>query len=425
MCTLFSVGEYIVFSWGIHCFQLGSTLFSVGEYIVFSWGVGLLLRMTGTKTKKINKCSANQNQPSRTCKLDTLTCLVGHSRDSMKSTCDCVIQVRTTHIRAHKYILTPFSGYFSGLFRFEQPGGDIHRQMSPRNIELNHLNAQAVEALIGGAYRGELTVSLRGVQALLEAADYLCIDSVVQFCCEYISDLLTTNNCLSILRCAMLFNKPELINNAMSFVLDKFYEVAATQKFLQLDSQVLTTLLKDDKLVMKEKFSYSYSTTSYFVEPSRQEELLLKVVLRYVWFNKPQRMRLLPELLNEGVRLPLMPTSVLLKYRSNSLIADCSQCLRIIDQHIEFQRLQSVTSSSQCRMRHGDDVYTSHTSRQDDNEVTTKTSSEINLSHQNSNKKTTRNNLSCKSKIRFSNFLFYVAKVCIIFSCNMYYQHRC
>jgi len=104
--------------------------------------------------------------------------------------------------------------------------------------------------------------------------------------------------------------------------------------FHRLDLDSLIDILKSDHLVMMEKFTYTNaeSTTDYFVPPSRQEELILRIVLRYIEFNPVERIDKLPKILAEAVRLPLITASVLKTYKNNPLLATSTQCLAILDQ---------------------------------------------------------------------------------------------
>jgi len=110
-------------------------------------------------------------------------------------------------------------------------------------------------------------------------------------------------------------NNISIRNDVLRYVINNYTEVSDTVEFLELDPEVLMQLIQDDKLIVKEKnrFYCSTDTPGIFREvtdynynlttPSRQEEILLDSLLRYVSFKPYERKVLLPLMICRGVRL--------------------------------------------------------------------------------------------------------------------------
>jgi len=156
-------------------------------------------------------------------------------------------------------------------------------------------------------------ITPENTQDLQRAADFLCVADVTNFCRGFWWNSIDVRNCLFILRQAMSVNNISIRNDVLRYVINNYTEVSDTVEFLELDPEVLMELIQDDKLIVKEKNRFYCSTdtpgifrevTNYnLTTPSRQEEILLDSLLRYVSFKPYERKVLLPLMICRGVRL--------------------------------------------------------------------------------------------------------------------------
>jgi len=249
---------------------------------------------------------------------------------------DCVIVCGTLRMDVHLCVMASFSDYFDALLHFEERQQEQQPQESTlKTFRLDLLNSNAVKVLIEYAYQGEISVDSEDVLEILRAADYLCLTRVSEECCEYLLKSLDVENCLMILESAHSLNNTKLIIDVKQYILKNFSQVSACTEFLNLKPDILNDLIQDSDLTVVEKYQYETSYSIFFVPPCRQEELILKAVLRYVEYN-PERIELLPRILTQGVRLPLISPKVLLTYKYHSLLAGSSNLVAILDKAIEL-----------------------------------------------------------------------------------------
>jgi len=209
-------------------------------------------------------------------------------------------------------------------------------QKSHRTLDLHHLDAECVEVLIGYANGEDLTISREKLPNFLRASEFLCVQTVSKICSDLLWDSVDVYTCLSVFSLVLPLNT-WLIKEIRTFILANFTYVSLTDDFLQLDPVVLLDMLEDDDLTMCETYDFDKSTaplSSFFVEPSRQEELILEAILRYVESNPSERAGLLPKFLARGVRLQLIDQAVLLRYTNRPLLFQSVECQNIFSKVI-------------------------------------------------------------------------------------------
>ncbi|KAF4071406.1 hypothetical protein AMELA_G00272880 [Ameiurus melas] len=121
--------------------------------------------------------------------------------------CDVIIEVEGTRFRAHRPVLCELSPYFSALFaRWSSPGQFMYTipGMAP-NI---------MKSIIQYGYSQRIRITQTNVQALLEAADYLLVEDIVQLCRQFLEKRLSPKNCIEILRLAIAHSWHELRDRA-------------------------------------------------------------------------------------------------------------------------------------------------------------------------------------------------------------------
>jgi len=135
-------------------------------------------------------------------------------------------------------------------------------------------------------------------------------------------------------------NNATLINLVKLFILRRFFDVIETKEFLQIEPEFLIEILCSDELLVTEKFTRVQPppVCEFFVVPGRQEELILRSVMRYASSDSERKINegLLIRILSEGVRLPLIPVDVLESLRSQKLFAGSTDCLAVFDKAIRL-----------------------------------------------------------------------------------------
>ncbi|KAF4071407.1 hypothetical protein AMELA_G00272890 [Ameiurus melas] len=126
--------------------------------------------------------------------------------------CDVIIEVEGTHFHAHRSVLCELSPYFRALFeRSSSPGQFIY--------SIPGVAQKIMKSIIQYGYSQRIRITQTNVQALLEAADYLLVEDIVQLCGQFLEKRLSPKNCTEILRLATAHSWHELRDRA-SFMLD-------------------------------------------------------------------------------------------------------------------------------------------------------------------------------------------------------------
>ena len=249
---------------------------------------------------------------------------------------DCTVAVGSVEIRAHKALLAAFSPYFDGLLRFEQ----TQQAQSPRSqinryeISDENLDAKSMGRLMEYAYTGEIIIAHENVRKLLQAANFLGIRAVSMACCDYIKGTVDEKGVLDDLHFAMKINNEDLITHARQFIARRFSDIASSETFFLIELEILVNILKDNEVVVTQKYVHESSVSRFFVMANEQEETLVKHILRY---EEKTRSGALAQLLREGVRLCLISAPALTALKKEKLIAGSSECLALLDKAITLK----------------------------------------------------------------------------------------
>jgi len=251
---------------------------------------------------------------------------------------DVTIRVNDVSVRAHKIVLSAFSRYFEALFHsgMSDAGRD---EISLPEI---HVSGTAIKLLVEFAYCGTLEITPENNQDLLVGANFLCIDSVIRACCTYLHGNLSIENCVDVLELAVSLDQLQLQQNVESFMILHFEEFVQQEIFLKMPVKQLLGLLEKDELTVLEN--------GFCVSTVEQEEKILKVILRFVEAKPEVNHEHLPLLLSHGVRLMLLPLSVLVSLKSSSWIMSSPECLKLLNRIITSE-MNSVEQNCWKRPR--------------------------------------------------------------------------
>ncbi|XP_074604931.1 kelch-like protein 28 isoform X3 [Brevipalpus obovatus] len=202
--------------------------------------------------------------------------------------CDVSLEVKGSHLKAHKVVLCATSAYFDAMFNTDEM---VERTKSV--ITLHDIDFDALKLLVDYAYTGQIVISEDNVQLLLPAASLLQINTVREACCKFLLCQLEPSNCLGIRHFADAYSCEELYTTSDKFVVENFPAVAQTEEFLALSYKELEDLISSNHLNVHDEFE------------------VYKAVIRWVRFDLKQRESELAQLLNH-VRFPLIHRKTLM-----------------------------------------------------------------------------------------------------------------
>lgn len=201
-------------------------------------------------------------------------------RDSRLFT-DVIISVQGREFPCHRAVLSACSSYFRAMFCND------HRESREMLVEINGIQADAMDTFLQYVYTGHALITTQNVQFLFETSSLFQIATLRDACAKFLEEQLDPCNCLGIQRFADAHSLKQLASRCRTFALLNFPEVAQHEEFLDLHKDELEEYLASDELSIS------------------REELVFEAVMHWVYHRVEYRRPMLKELL-QHVRLPLL-----------------------------------------------------------------------------------------------------------------------
>lgn len=245
--------------------------------------------------------------------------------------CDVSLKVNDHVFSAHRIVLAATIPYFQAMFTHDMV------ESKQREITMQGIDANALEALINFAYNGKVVISLSNVQSLLVGASYLQLNQVRDACSEFLKTRLHPNNVLGIRQFADTLSCGVLVEAANKFVQKHFMEVIKSEEFLTLTFSDICEIVGRDELHIN------------------SEEQVFAAVMTWVKKDVDARKDSLPILLTK-VRMPLLTPQYLTdQVATEELIRTSHRCRDLLDEakdyHLMPERrplLQSFRTRPRC-----------------------------------------------------------------------------
>ena len=190
---------------------------------------------------------------------------------------DVTILVGNVSIPANRLILSCCSEVFEKMFKSRM------KERYNKTVKITaDVDVNSVKMIIEFIYTGSITITNDNVMQLLEAANYLQMDEIKNFCSEFLGSILTPDTCITILEAANLYEIDSLQKCVYQLISSKFAEFIRTDDFVQFTRDDFTTCIsKLDRNQIDE--TYIYEAVVAWIkldEENRQKEFseLLKIV---------------------------------------------------------------------------------------------------------------------------------------------------
>lgn len=194
---------------------------------------------------------------------------------------DVVISVQGREFPCHRAVLSACSGYFRAMFCND------HRESRQMLVEINGIQAEAMDVFLQYVYTGHAKITTHNVQHLFETSSLFQIATLRDACTKLLEDQLDPCNCLGLQRFADAHSLKQLASRCRGYTLQNFPEVAQHEEFLDLRREELEQYISSDELCVG------------------REEVVFEAVMRWVYHAVDARKPLLKDLL-QHVRLPLL-----------------------------------------------------------------------------------------------------------------------
>lgn len=235
--------------------------------------------------------------------------------------CDVALVMENRKLSAHKVILAATIPYFRGMFTLDLMEANM------KEINIEEMNYETVDALLSFAYTGELRISTSNVQSLMMGANFFQMLEVVQHCADFLMTRLHPSNAISIRDfCKMMCVEKCIAEKTSDYIQKHFTAVAKECDFKKLSLEDAVELLKIDDLYVD------------------SEEQIFQAAMDWLKFDKSRHEHAAKILL--CVRLPLLsPTYLSSAVASNSIIKKDIPCRDLIDEAKDYHLLPECRAS--------------------------------------------------------------------------------
>lgn len=155
---------------------------------------------------------------------------------------DVYLVVDGKEFGAHRAVLASCSPYFRSMFTSEMV------ESQKNSIELHGVNAVGLQGILDYVYTAEVTLTVANVQEILSTANHLQVMSVVKFCCEFLKEEISAQNCVEISKIARFFCLTEVEDAVRLYILSNFTQFIQTNEFLRLSEADICALLSSNNI---------------------------------------------------------------------------------------------------------------------------------------------------------------------------------
>ena len=210
---------------------------------------------------------------------------------------DVKLIVGDTTIPAHKSLLVAASEYFRAMFC-----GDF-AEANRNEIELHALSAQGLKTILEALYNGELRLTNSNVLDILNTADQLEVQDIIDCCEDFLILGTDTANCFELLQLSEKYTLPRLNQEIEQFVLRNFPEVCNHSLFPCIAQEALITFISNDDLDYKEIDVFKGAMKWFEDDPSKGKRNGISQVLKHIRFTYMTSKDILNDVLTRSIIL--------------------------------------------------------------------------------------------------------------------------
>ncbi|XP_050439090.1 kelch-like protein 10 [Adelges cooleyi] len=146
----------------------------------------------------------------------------------------------------HRSVLSGSSDYFRILFTTTLHEGEFTK------INLKLVDSLAMESILQYIYLRQVDITCHNATDIMRTADYLGIEGLVQLCHEFLTEILTPDNCVSIMQFADYFYFGSLKEVAYRYIIREFMNIAEqSDQLLILTHEEFGKIIEDSELNVK------------------------------------------------------------------------------------------------------------------------------------------------------------------------------
>ncbi|XP_015783234.1 kelch-like protein 8 [Tetranychus urticae] len=161
-----------------------------------------------------------------------------------KEWADLEVHLGSKVYQIHRNIVCTAIPYFKTMMSTNL----IETQSNVITINYPHIDCDAFEWLLNWSYSISQQISLSNAKSLLVASDYFQVNSVFQFCCDYLDGVIAVDNVLDIKQWIGTFNVGNLRDKVNKFIAQNFNSIVLTPSFVNQTLEQVTEIITDNNL---------------------------------------------------------------------------------------------------------------------------------------------------------------------------------
>ena len=239
-----------------------------------------------------------------------------------ESFCDISININGAIFSAHKVVLSAATDYFNAMFLSGMT------ENNSKEVTLKGFEVETFTVLLDYMYSGELRLTQGNAASVLIASDMLSLKFAVKRCLNFLSENITSENCVMLWILADRYNFNTLFFQVEKYVNLHFSEISESENFYEIEYPYLMSLLCSEDVQIDDEIQ------------------LLSTVIRWVLYDKKDRFKHFPELLGQ-IRLPMISEAALAKEVSEIEHQDLKACVgTLIEKNKDYSKSVMKASSS-------------------------------------------------------------------------------
>ncbi|XP_043556881.1 kelch-like protein 13 isoform X1 [Chiloscyllium plagiosum] len=229
----------------------------------------------------------------------------------------------------HRAMMASTSDYFKAMFT----GGMKEQELM--SIKLHGVSKVGLKSIIEFSYTSKLSLNMDNLQDILEAASFLQIMPIIEFCKEFLISQISFENCVEIGRIANAYHLTTVDGYIKDFVLKNFSTILNNKEFILLSYDQLVFALGNDGL------------------KNCTELQLFKAACQWLQHDEC-RMQFAAKLMKH-IRFPLMSPEELLEHvQTVEFMRTDTTCVNLLLEASNYQMLpymQPIMQSERTRIR--------------------------------------------------------------------------
>ncbi|CAK8677570.1 unnamed protein product [Clavelina lepadiformis] len=203
---------------------------------------------------------------------------LNEERTTTKDFCDFTIKAGGKQFPVHKCVVGSFSEYFKKMFTTKM------RESYSNEGSVKEVSGPTMASIINFIYTSCIILTHDNVYDVLEAAEYLRVTSLKEYCREFFKASLNGENCLKIRSYSNRYNMGDVVQATETFISKNLGAVLKSSDFLQFnvdDAMAMLKLESEQDSIDEDKYKSVVSWTKYSLDERRKHfnDLFLLVQL--------------------------------------------------------------------------------------------------------------------------------------------------